>query len=67
MLWKDRLWQLFLVIVGAGVLGVCTSSDGVFKDSSSSSGSGLAYADFKPSDLSAVIFCYGTYPASSIV
>ena len=22
MLWKDRLWQLFLVIVGAGVLGV---------------------------------------------
>ena len=25
MLWKGRLWQLFLVIVGAGVLGFYTS------------------------------------------
>ena len=49
--WKDRLWQLFLVITFGVVLSVCTNN------SSTSKKSGLAYADFKPSDVTAVMHC----------
>jgi len=47
--WKDRMWHLFLVCVLGVVVSVCTSS--------TSSKKGTAYADFKPSDVSAVIRC----------
>ena len=50
-IWKDRLWQLFLVITFGVVLSVCTNN------SSTSKKSGLAYADFKPSDVTAVMYC----------
>jgi hypothetical protein len=49
--WKDRLWQLFLVITFGIVLSVCTNN------SSTSKKSGLAYADYKPSDVTAVMYC----------
>ena len=57
--WKDRLWQLFLVITFGIVLSVCTSN------SSTSKKSGLAYADYKPSDVTAVMFCTGRVTANS--
>ena len=47
--WKDRMWHLFLVCVLGVVVSVCTSS--------TSSKKGTAYADFKPSDVTAVIAC----------
>ena len=47
--WKDRMWHLFLVCVLGVVVSVCTSS--------TSSKKGTAYADFKPSDVTAVMFC----------
>jgi hypothetical protein len=47
--WKDRMWHLFLVCVLGVVISVCTSS--------TSSKKGKAYADFKPSDVTAVMFC----------
>ena len=49
--WKDRLWQLFLVMTFGVVLSVCTNN------SSTSKKSGLAYADYKPSDVTAVMYC----------
>ena len=57
--WKDRLWQLFLVMTFGIVLSVCTNN------SSTSKKSGLAYADFKPSDVTTVMFCRGSVSAQS--
>ena len=57
--WKDRLWQLFLVITFGIVLSMCTNN------SSTSKKSGLAYADFKPSDVTAVMMCGGRIIADS--
>ena len=48
--WKNRLWSLLLICTFAVVLSVCN------KAMDSSSG-GIAYADFKPNDVSAVMFC----------
>ena len=48
--WKNRFWSLLLVCTFAVVLSVCN------KAIDSSSG-GIAYADFKPSDISALMFC----------
>ena len=56
--WKNRFWSLLLVCTFAVVLSVCN------KAIDSSSG-GIAYADFKPSDISAVMFCDAIYTNSS--
>ena len=55
--WKDRMWHLFLVCVLGVVVSVCTSS--------TSSKKGTAYADFKPSDVTAVMMCGGRIIADS--
>ena len=57
--WKNRLWSLVLVSVFAVVLSVCQQQE----SSSGGSGSGIAYAYFKPSDVSEVMYC--TYQSLS--
>ena len=52
-MWKDRIWNLFLVIVSATTLSVCSSA---MDDSGGSSG-GIAMASFKPGEISAVMVC----------
>ena len=59
--WKDRLWQLFLVITFGVVLSVCTNNSITGKKS------GLAYADFKPSDVTAVMICNHLSVSSNVV
>ena len=59
--WKNRLWSLVLVSVFAFVLSVCQNSG----SSGGGSSSGLAYADFKPSDISVVMFCGGATMSTS--
>ncbi len=51
--WKNRLWSLLLVCTFAVVLSVCNKA----MDSSKKSSSGIAYADFKPSDVSHIMTC----------
>ena len=54
--WKDKIWQLALVIVGASILSVCNISG----NKSTKNDNGLAYANgFKPSDISAIMICDG--------
>ena len=55
--WKNRLWSLLLVCTFAVVLSVCNKAMDSSSDGSKSSSGGIAYADFKPSDISAVMFC----------
>ena len=57
--WKNRLCSLVLVCTFAVVLSVCQKTS----DSSSSS---VAYADFKPSDVTAVMHCTYTYQSSGV-
>ena len=64
--WKNRLWQLVLVCTFAVVLSVCNKAMDSSSDGSSSSSSGIAYADFKPSDVSAVMFCRSSSNSSGI-
>ena len=65
--WKDKIWQLALVIVGALILSICntglnrtanndngTSNGG----SNGGGGTGIALANgFKPSDITGVMIC----------
>ena len=62
--WKNRLWQLVLVCTFAVVLSVCNKAMDGSSDGSKSSSSGIAYADFKPSDVTAVMFCSHKLTAS---
>ena len=55
--WKNRLWSLLLVCTFAVVLSVCNKALDSSSDGSKSSSGGIAYADFKPSDINAVMFC----------
>ena len=55
--WKNRLWSLVLVSVFAVVLSVCQQQE----SSSGGSRSGIAYADFKPSDVSHQMVCGNIY------
>ncbi len=55
--WKNRLWSLLLVCTFAVVLSVCNKA----MDNSKKSSSGIAYADFKPSDVSHLMVCANTY------
>ena len=57
--WKNRLWSLLLVCTFAFVLSVCNKAMDSSSGGSKSSSGGIAYADFKPSDVSAVMFCGG--------
>ena len=63
--WKNRFWQLLLVCTFAVVLSVCNKALDSSSGGSKSSSGGIAYADFKPSDISAVMFCDGIYTNSS--
>ena len=63
--WKNRLWSLLLVCTFAFVLSVCNKAMDGSSDGSKSSSGGIAYADFKPSDISAVMICNGLYTHSS--
>ena len=55
--WKNPLWSLLLVCTFAVVLSVFNKALDNSSDGSKSSSSGIPYADFKPSDISAVMFC----------
>ncbi len=55
--WKNRHWSLLLVCTFAIVLSVCNKAMDSSSGGSKSSSGGIAYADFKPSDISAVMFC----------
>ena len=55
--WKNRLWSLLLVCAFAVVLSVCNKAVNSSSGGSKSSTEGIAYADFKPDDISAVMFC----------
>ena len=57
--WKNRLWSLLLVCTFAVVLSVCNKAMDSSSGGSKSSSGGIAYADFKPSDISTVMFCGG--------
>ena len=64
--WKNRLWSLLLVCTFAVVLSVCNKAMDSSSGGSKSSSGGIAYADFKPSDISAVMYCNGMYNTSSM-
>ena len=61
--WKDKIWQLALVIVGALILSICntglnrtTNNDN--ETSNGGGGTGIALANgFKPSDITGVMIC----------
>ena len=53
--WKNRFWSLLLVCTFAFVLSVCNKA--LENEDKSSSSSGIAYADFKPSDVSHIMVC----------
>jgi hypothetical protein len=55
--WKNRLWSLLLVCTFAFVLSVCNKAMDSSSGGSKSSSGGIAYADFKPEDISVVMFC----------
>ena len=55
--WKNRLWSLLLLCTFAVVLSVCNKAMDSSSDGSKSSSGGIAYADFKPSDITAVMYC----------
>ena len=55
--WKNRLGSLVLVCTFAVVLSVCNKAMDSSSDGSKNSSGGIAYADFKPSDISAVMYC----------
>ena len=55
--WKNRLWSLLLVCTFAFVLSVCNKALDSSSGGAKSSSGGIAYADFKPEDISAVMFC----------
>ena len=55
--WKNRFWQLVLVCTFAVVLSVCNKALDSSSGGSKSSSSGIAYADFKPSDVSHILVC----------
>ena len=55
--WKNRLWSLLLVCTFAVVLSVCNKAMDSSSGGSKNSSGGIAFADFKPSDLSAVMYC----------
>ena len=63
--WKNRLWSLLLVCTFAVVLSVCNKAMDSSSGGSKSSSGGIAYADFKPSNISVVMFCSGMAMASS--
>ena len=64
-IWKDRTWQLVLVIVGALILSFCnTGLKRTAKNDNGTSngggGTGIALANgFKPSDITGVMICDG--------
>ena len=62
---KNRLWQLVLVCTFAVVLSVCNKAIDSSSGGSKSSSGGIAYADFKPSDVTAVMFCGASVMATS--
>ena len=64
--WKNRLWSLLLVRTFAFVRSVCNKALDSSSDGSKNSSGGIAYADFKPSDISAVMYCNGMYNTSSM-
>ena len=55
--WKNRLWSLLLVCTFAFVLSVCNKAMDGSSDGSKSSSGGIAYADFKPSDVTHIMVC----------
>ena len=55
--WKNRLWSLLLVCTFAVVLSVCNKAMDSSSGGSKSSSGGIAYADFKPSDVSHIMTC----------
>ena len=64
--WKNRFWSLLLVCTFAFVLSVCNKAIYSSSDGSKSSSGGIAYADFKPSDISAVMFCRDFYYSDGV-
>ena len=68
--WKDKIWQLTLVIVGALILSFCNTGlnrtakndNGTSTEDggTSNGGGGIAPANgFKPSDISGIMICDG--------
>ena len=57
---KNRFWSLLLVCTFAFVLSVCNKA--LENEDKSSSSSGIAYADFKPSDVSHIMVCGSSNP-----
>ena len=55
--WKNRFWSLLLLCTFALVLSVCNKAMDSSSGGSSSSSGGIAYADFKPSDISGIMIC----------
>ena len=70
--WKDKIWQLTLVIVGALILSFCNTglnrtANNDNRTSNGGGGTGIALANgFKPSDITGVMICdgysEGTFP-----
>ena len=61
--WKDKIWQLALVIVGALILSICNTglnrtANNDNGTSNGGGGTGIALANgFKPSDITGVMIC----------
>ena len=64
--WKNRLWSLLLVCTFAVVLSVCNKAMDSWSGGSKNSSGGIAYADFKPSDVTAVMYCQRTSESSGV-
>ena len=64
--WKNRLWSLLLVCTFAVVLSVCNKAMDSSSGGSKNSSGGIAYADFKPSDVTAVMYCQRTSESSGV-
>jgi hypothetical protein len=59
--WKNPIWSIFLVCTFALFFSICNEAiDGSFGNQKSSNG--IAYADFKPSDLSHIMVCGSSNP-----
>ena len=64
--WKNRLWSLLLVCTFTVVLSFYSKALDSSSDGSKKSSGGIAYADFKPSDITAVMYCKNTGTGSGV-
>ena len=64
--WKDRMWHLFLVCVLGVVVSVCSSNSSKEDGGTTYSPVATAYADFKPSDVTAVMSCLNKTSSSGV-